>query len=79
MKFLGSAVDINQKKVVQKKVLDKVVLIKTLFVSNQKALDLICYHLAKHIYIVTASGTDQQILKLLLIIYLEILITLYFL
>ena len=79
MQFFCSAVNINQEKVVQQKILYKVVLIKSFFIGHKKILYLECNHLAYHINIFSGTAGNQNIFKLLLIVYFKILKSLYLL
>ncbi len=76
-KLFRAVVDIHQKKIVEKKVLDKVVFVQTLFVCNDKILNLTYGNLSDHICIVAASFRNQNILHILVVIYFKIMIFLY--
>ena len=76
MKFLGTVVNIYQQQVVQQQILDKVVLVKAFLISHKQVLDLECYYLSHHVYVIPAALGEQDVFQLMLVKHLEELIAL---
>ena len=74
MELLRPVVNIHKKKIVKKQVFNKVILIKPLFICHQQILDLECRKLSYHVHIIAAALCKQDVLKLVLVKYLEELI-----
>ena len=77
VKLLGTVININQQQVVEQQVLDKIILIEPLLICYQKILDLETGNLSHHVYIIAVSACQKNILKLVLIKYLEKLISVH--